>query len=321
MLTREELEMQCELELDLAKSLLLSAQIGSEEFAERKTRIEDSHRRLIAAGEARPRLKMLRWGAGLLVLALGCFAAVVDADEQVAGLLGILALAGLGGATARIVEQDRNALGLLVGPRIGSLALHDPEFAWAPIERENSMVCLRIKNYPNLLEISGGVLFSRTMGELLELIEVHARTHDGILEVGFNGQLRVIFGTPASEERRLERAARFALDLRRTLATRDHRPTDGLRRLRLGIGIHQGRVVSGLVGAGRRRAFMVCGKALELADELADAAAGGEIFVSDPVHRDLDGILPLRSREPMFSTSMNQVVRIYSLEAATPRPG
>lgn len=314
MLTRDEIEMQRELEVDLARSLLLSVQIDSEEFAARQARIEDTYRRMIARGEARPRRRLMQGATALLVVLGLAFAATVDPDERSAAIAGVFALCGIGAVMKGLFDWDRTALRLLDGGRLADLVLDEPEFSWAPGERENALVCLRLKNYSTLLEISGGVLFSRTMGELLDLIEAHASAHDGILQIGFAGQIRVVFGSPASEARRLERAVRFALDLRHTLATREYKPTDGLRRLRLGMGIHQGRVTSGLIGGRRRRTFHLCGKTLELADELADAAAGGEIFLSDPASRELEIPRSLGTREPMFSTSQNQVVRIHSLE-------
>jgi class 3 adenylate cyclase len=62
--------------------------------------------------------------------------------------------------------------------------------------------------------------------------------------------------------------------------------------LGLGIGIDQGMVVVGNVGAETRMTFRMVGEAVNIAHRLVDLAEDGQIIIAESIHRDIANTAP-----------------------------
>lgn len=312
MLTRTDVEARRERELDALKALLLSRQVDSDQFEERRKVIEKSYRDAVRGGEAIPGRNVRRATAAMALLTVVCFASSIPlaADRRTAvGLVALIALLALDLLWHRL---DRGRFENLIGSAGARLALEVPSFESAPQSRNLVTVTLLVKNFDSLVQVPGGVVLVRLLGELLDLAEKCARPHEGLVITGLRSELRVLFGLP-DPERRLERAIDFARDFMRELRQRECRLGGSSHAVHVGMGIHQGPVIAGLIGNESRRSFEVYGKDVDLADELAKATGWEEILVSDPVYKDLEGRVTFTRREPMFSSAYNEITRIHAL--------
>jgi adenylate cyclase len=90
-----------------------------------------------------------------------------------------------------------------------------------------------------------------------------------------------VFGAPDPQPDHAERALRCALAMQaRQRELNEASGTAGGEPLGMGIGINSGIVIAGTVGGGGRLEYTVVGDAVNVAQRLQAAAAGGEILAS-----------------------------------------
>jgi class 3 adenylate cyclase/tetratricopeptide (TPR) repeat protein len=135
------------------------------------------------------------------------------------------------------------------------------------------------------------------LGNELDAEEVHALLqrffgqvdavvdrHGGHIDKHIGDCVMAVFGAPIAHGNDAERAVRAAIGIR------DAMP--GLsaelgRSVQVHVGLAAGQVVAGGTGSNEHRAFTVTGESVNLAARLTDAAAPGEILMSDAVRRSL----------------------------------
>ena len=116
--------------------------------------------------------------------------------------------------------------------------------------------------------------------------------HGGHVDKHIGDCVMAVFGAPVAHGNDAERAVRAAL------AIRDAMPELSARgravRLRVHIGVAGGQVVASGTGSASHREYTVTGDTVNLASRLTDAAAAGEILVSEKVRRALGRAARLR---------------------------
>ncbi len=118
--------------------------------------------------------------------------------------------------------------------------------------------------------------------------------------------------------------------------TRFERPTDGVRAalelqdrvggllevydLSVGVGVHTGDVIEGLIGTPRTRQYGIIGDAVNTAARLQSAAAGGEVLVSERTFHLLPAELQQWQRDEriVYAKGKTDPVRAYVLAASLP---
>jgi adenylate cyclase len=121
--------------------------------------------------------------------------------------------------------------------------------------------------------------------------------HGGTLDKFIGDAVMAQWGAPEGGPDDADRAMHAAIDMQETLARLNARwRAEGARRpeLSMGVGVAYGEVFAGNIGSERRLEFTVIGEAVNHASRLCDAAAGGEILVTEAVRAALREPPPLR---------------------------
>ena len=106
-------------------------------------------------------------------------------------------------------------------------------------------------------------------------------------------QFLILFNTPLPQPNHAPRAINTVLSLRqRIYRYQQELPTDHPeRQVDLGYGLHSGQAIVGFTGSAPRYVYTALGEAINVAAELAVAAAAGQIFLSDVIYDKVKDLL------------------------------
>ena len=127
---------------------------------------------------------------------------------------------------------------------------------------------------------------SALTNECLEAMVKSVFKYEGFVDKLIGDAVMALFGAPVAHEDDPERTLRCALDMKRAISeiasAMDAIPEGALT---IHAGVHTGDVVAGPVGPDLRLDYSVVGDTVNLASRFADAAAAGQILVSDEIQR------------------------------------
>jgi class 3 adenylate cyclase/tetratricopeptide (TPR) repeat protein len=204
---------------------------------------------------------------------------------------------------ARLTAQDLKELGVTpVGHRrrlLDAIAALRASAASSPDDARQMRILSALPVDPEGDRRQVTVLFadltgSTKWGQQMDAEEVHAlleqffdradsaiQQHGGKIVRHIGDCVMAVFGAPVAHDNDAERAARAALEIQAAIpevSARVGRP------LGVHIGIAGGQVVASRTGSATYSEYTVTGNAANLASRLTDAAAAGEIFVSEETY-------------------------------------
>lgn len=217
-------------------------------------------------------------------------------------------------------EATRQLLQRFVAPQVVDELLDEPEKLGLGGTRRN--VCVLFADVRNFT----GYSESHTPEEVIEVVNDYMTVltdaldaHGGILDKYTGDGLMAIF--PISDPREgVPRAVRAALAMSRAaeeLSTR--RIAHGKEPLHVGIGVHYGEAVVGMVGNPVRQInYTALGHTVVVSARLQTLAAGGEVVVSDAVYLETAGAFSMRGGDPVHVKGVTEPVRPYRVLPAAP---
>jgi adenylate cyclase len=168
--------------------------------------------------------------------------------------------------TTRRELRVRSILGRQVTPQVANLLLGPEARAAAGEKRTVTLLFCDLRNFTSFSERRDPAEVVALLDELLAAACEAVHWEGGIVNKFLGDGLMAIFGAPAPDPEH----ARHALDAARRIGAElgRLRAAHGLAELEVGIGIHSGEAVVGLVGSEERSEYTAIGDAVNLASRI-----------------------------------------------------
>jgi adenylate cyclase len=136
---------------------------------------------------------------------------------------------------------------------------------------------------------------------------------DGTLDKYVGDAILGVFGSPDPDPAQYQKAVRAAWRMQASVRELNaERAARNEVTFGMGIGIHCGEVVHGLIGSTEQMEFTVIGDAVNYASRYCDAAGDGEILISPEVHQHVWKIV--KAKEVNIATKHEGSLRAYRIQ-------
>jgi adenylate cyclase len=159
----------------------------------------------------------------------------------------------------------------------------------------------------------------RILNGYFEAMSRAIATHRGHVSKFIGDGILALFGAPERNPWQAIDATLAALAMRDALAVYNRDlASRGLPELGIGIGVHTGPVVAGVIGSRELVEYTVIGDTVNTASRIEGLTrkAGVPILISDAVRAKLDHRFRVTEREPMAVKGKTEPVRTFSVEGA-----
>lgn len=225
-------------------------------------------------------------------------------------------------------ERQRALFRRFAAPELVEQMLDDPDFV-ARAGGQRRQVCVvfaDVRNFTRFAERSTPEevieITNRYLGAMTDVV----MGLGGILDKYTGDGLMAFFmetgdGAPGASQAMNVRAVRAAIEMQQAVARiSSELLTEGRSPLGVGIGLHYGEAVVGLVGnASRRLDYTALGHTVVVSQRLQSIAGGGEVVISETVYRTVHGLFRVEPGEPVQVKGLSEPVRPYRV--ATPAQG
>jgi adenylate cyclase len=165
-------------------------------------------------------------------------------------------------------EQIRDTFGRFVSNDVAEAVLNGR----VPLEgeqREVSILFQDIRGFTTLSEQLDPATLLRLLNQFFTQVVAAVEAEGGVVKQFVGDGVMALFGAPQKCDDHAERAVRAALGIVRRLAVlNESLARQGLPRLDIGVGIHSGTVVAGLIGPDNRVEYGVVGDPVNLANRV-----------------------------------------------------
>jgi adenylate cyclase len=165
--------------------------------------------------------------------------------------------------------RQRDNLTRMMPRQVAERVMRAGPNAVAPVEREVTVMFSDIRGFTGMSEGMGPrevlVMLDDYFGRMGQIV----KGHDGIVGKFIGDGLLAFWGVPDRLDDHAVRAVRAARDMRRALRElNQHRETEALPPIRIGIGIHTGTVAAGMLGGQLQAEYTIIGDAVNVASRI-----------------------------------------------------
>lgn len=174
-------------------------------------------------------------------------------------------------------------------------------------------------------DIRGFTALSETMkpSEVVYLLNTYFEAmidvvfaHNGTLDKIIGDELMVLYGVPIKNENDSQNAVNTAIEMFKALEKFNKQiEKEKLPKLKIGIGINYGKVVSGNIGSEKQMNYTVIGDAVNLAARLCSHAKSGQIVISESVYGMLEKKEGFENQTPIMVKGKSKEINNWIFEA------
>lgn len=213
-------------------------------------------------------------------------------------------------------ERNRALLQRFVAPEIVEELLDAPEetLGLGGRRRQVSILFADVRGFTQFAERHTPEEVLGVINDYLTAMTEALFDHRGLLDKYTGDGLMALFPVTTSPESDVSRAVRGALAMRDAAEAVSARLiAEGRPPLAIGIGVHFGEAVIGLVGNPNRFDFTALGHSVVVGARLQRLAGGGEVVVSERVYALASGTLKDLHPEPVSGEGILEAVRPYRI--------
>jgi adenylate cyclase len=169
---------------------------------------------------------------------------------------------------------------------------------WSGGERvQATILCSDIRGFTALSMNMEPNQIVKALNETFEILIPIIVKHDGTVDKYIGDSILAVFGTPEADVNQWEHAVRAAVEMQNSM--RDLAQVwrlKGREPFEIGIGIHTGEVLHGILGAHDRMEFTIIGDTVNKAARYCDGAGKGEVVISREVYERVFGIVDVTAK-------------------------
>lgn len=139
--------------------------------------------------------------------------------------------------------------------------------------------------------------------------------YQGTVDKHIGDSVMVIYGAPVARDDDPIRAVRAAIDMQKAIQEHDsHLAFDTGFRLKMGIGICTGEVVTGIFGSLRKKEYTAIGTPVNIAAYLEKLAKDKEVVISESTYQAIKGSIPVETMTPICIKGIEEPLPIYKVK-------
>ncbi len=191
-------------------------------------------------------------------------------------------------------------------------------------KKEVTVLFADLKGFTPLAEQLDPEVLVRVLNGYFERTSTVIRTHQGHVAKFIGDGILALFGAVTANPWQTRDAVHAALDIRAALAGYNAElAREGLPALAVGIGIHRGPVVAGVIGSAELVEYGVIGSTVNVAARVEELTRvhGVDLLVTDAVATGLDGRFRMRPMPPTIVKGMSAPIATFAIEVFSERPG
>jgi class 3 adenylate cyclase len=155
------------------------------------------------------------------------------------------------------------------------------------------------------------------LNQYFNVVEPTIKAEGGWINKFGGDSLLAVFGVLTPQPDHVNHAIRAALKMRSALSEFNmERQKHGKHLLRIGIGIHYGKMVAGSVGSQERMEFTVIGDAVNMASRIEglNKKWGTDILVSNKVAKEVEGAYPLEAMPEARVHGISKPIQVFAIK-------
>lgn len=239
-----------------------------------------------------------------------------------------LPLLGIAGTTILVTQltfsleqseraRNRALLQRFVAPEIVEELLDEPPEKLG-LGGRRQPVCVMfadIRNFTHFAEQSTSEQVIETVNLYLSAMTDALNKHGGLLDKYLGDGLMALFRLETGQEEAIKRAVQAAIAMQDAVRQVSMRLQQQSKpSLQIGIALHAGEAIVGLVGNPNQFNYTALGETVILCQRLQSLAGGGEIILSETVYRAVSGGVQAEACEPVSLKGLSTPVRYYRIQ-------
>lgn len=217
-------------------------------------------------------------------------------------------------------ERNRALLKRFVSPQVIEKYLDEPELlGLGGVKQQVCVIFVDVRNFTGFAESRDPQEVISAINEYMGGLTVALRAGNGILDKYTGDGLMAFF--PINSEgltATIPHALGTAIEMQReALRISVRRAREGKAILHLGIGVHYGEAVTGLVGSDEQLSYTAMGLTVVVSARLQSLAGGGEVVMSESVHAAAGDAIPgdatIQLGEPIKVKGVTELIAPYRL--------
>jgi len=222
-----------------------------------------------------------------------------------------------------LAERDRvkETFGRFVTPAIAQAILSDPPRPGGQMT-EVSVLFSDIRNYTTICENLPPDRVIQLLNNYFGYMVAAVEENRGLVYQFVGDGIMAVFGAPVALADHATWATRAGRAMLAALARFNQEHRAGQAPLRIGIGIHSGPVVAGIIGTSQRMEYRVVGDTVNLAARVEglNKELGTDLLITDATRRALSLSLALQGFAPQVVKGRREPVEVFAL-LEPPAPG